>query len=137
VVGVSGERVRLERLIFADPTSTALLLAGPSALDLWPGARRVGTEPGEMQAEVSLPDGQVHALRIRALPPARTPTSYVTRFGVTIEGETSVGQLTLSYAGTVTCAQLDVEVPLAGLRAHAEQFLVNLARTAEQRSDAA
>lgn len=147
-------RTRVTRRIAADPTSTALLLAGPSALELWPGVRRVGRGGGAVEAELASPrpqDGGATAATVRALPPRRTPTAYVTRFtwdGPDLPG--TVGQLTLAYAPsghgtpvthavlTLDSTGLDVsrldQLALAGL---AEQFLANLARAAEGRSRAA
>ena len=73
-------RTRCSRRIAADPTSTALLLAGPSAMELWPGVRRVAAVEGGMVVETRLPARPHAAATVRALPPHRTPTSYVTRF---------------------------------------------------------
>jgi hypothetical protein len=150
-------RTRVTRRIHADPTSTALLLAGPTALDLWPGVRRVGTSDGRVLVEAELALSRSEAERcptpaaVRALPPHRTPTAYVTRFTWTGPelGETS-GQLTLAYAPTgygtpVTHAVLtldstgldDSRLDQLGLAVMAEGFLANLARAAESRSRAA
>jgi hypothetical protein len=145
------------RRITADPTSTALLLAGPAALDLWPGVRRVGEQGGRLLVEAQVPlqrDGsepRPTAAAVRALPPRRTPTAYVTRFawdGPELPGTT--GQLTLAYAPTaagspVTHAVLTLDssglegtcVDRLALATMAEGFLANLARAAESRSRAA
>jgi hypothetical protein len=150
-------RTRVTRRIHADPTSTALLLAGPSALDLWPGVRRVGEADGRVlvEAEVALSRSESERrpvpATVRALPPRRTPTAYVTRFawdGPELPGTT--GQLTLAYAPTgegtpVTHAVLtldstglhDSRVDQLALATMAEGFLANLARAAEARSRAA
>jgi hypothetical protein len=150
-------RTRVTRRIQADPTSTALLLAGPSALDLWPGLRRVGEAGGRLLVEVELQvarsegERRPTAATVRALPPRRTPTAYVTRFewdGPELPGTT--GQLTLAYAPTgdgtpVTHAVMTLDstgldgsdVDQLALATLAEGFLANLAHAAEARSRAA
>lgn len=150
-------RTRAARQIDADPTSTALLLAGPTALDLWPGVRRVGEAGGRVLVEARLrdvsrtPDDPVTtAATVRALPPKRTPTSYITKFAWTGPSlPVTTGELVLSYApgsnGPATMAVLvldSVDVQVSALREHDLQemsagFLDNLARAAEDRSRAA
>ena len=147
-------RTRVTRRIDADPTSTALLLAGPTAVDLWPGARRTGEDAGRVLVELEAREGEVDGLRVavRALPPLRTPTAYVTRFGWEGEQVPPVrARLTLAYAPTgtgtpATHAALELEVGdddgqagQAGqaLADMAEGFLANLARAAETRNRAA
>jgi len=115
---VSSTRTRAERQIAADPTSTALLLAGPSALELWPGVRCLGEVGGRVLVEVdaAVPEatpgteassgtevtpvtGPVTAASVTAQPPLRTPTAFVTRFawtGPDLPG--TDGVLTLTYA---------------------------------------
>ena len=150
-------RLHLSRRIDADPTSTALLLAGPTALELWPGVRRVGEVAGRALVETELPvaAGQGSPLptaaSVTARPPRRTPTAFVTRFSWTgPDLPEASGVLTLTYApgaqGTPsTAASLDLDVEgLEGSRldrlaltAMAEGFLANLARAAEERRRAA
>lgn len=147
-------RTRVVRRISAEPTSTALLLAGPAALELWPGVRRLGEVGGRVLVEAALGGGGADVLTaasVRAHPPRRTPTSFVTRFTWTGPGlPVTHGTLTLTYApgadGTPTThaaltldsTGLDVSrVDAAGLVAMAEGFLDNLARAAESRSRAA
>ncbi|HVM27338.1 MAG TPA: hypothetical protein VM433_06665 [Mycobacteriales bacterium] len=151
-----GVRTRVSRRIDADPSSTALLLAGPPAVDLWPGARRVGEADGGVlvearpPAEPQLVDAEPARVSVRALPPRRTPTSYVTRFEWSGDDLPPVsGRLTLAYAPTgdgasVTHAVLELE-PVTGdapysrraLTTMGEGFLGNLARAAENRNRAA
>lgn len=145
-------RVRVTRTIDADPTSTALLLAGPTAMDLWPGLRRVGEAEGRILVQAELNRGELLTFgAVRALPPHRTPTAYVTRFETTgPDLPQAVGTLTLGYSGAAggtptTAAAFEVDV--VGLSAtglsepclHAlvSGFLSNLAEAAESRSDAA
>lgn len=146
------ERVttRSTRRIAADPTSTALLLTGPAALELWPGVTRVGDAGGLALVEADLPGERRTAATVSVLPPRRTPTSYVTRFrwsGHDLPGTT--GELRLSYApGRVvpsTFAELVLdsegvatsELDAPALQALATGFLENLSRAAEARSRAA
>ena len=154
-------RVTVRRRISADPTSTALLLAAPSACELWPGVHRVGEVPEGLLVETVLPgppdvpDRTTTAI-VRALPPRRTPVTFVSHFEVTGTGlpETS-GRLHLSYTdcsdSTCTLAELTLQcappaegVALLGwshattlFERMADGFLDNLAVAAEQRSHAA
>jgi hypothetical protein len=152
-------RTRVTRRIHADPTSTALLLAGPAALDLWPGVRRLGESGGRVLVEASLEPAALASelgprpttASVRALPPRRTPTAYVTRFSWDgPELPVTSGQLTLAYAPTgdgtpVTHAVMTLDsdrlqgtrVDQLALATMAEAFLANLARAAEARSRAA
>lgn len=149
--------LRVSRRICADPTSTALLLAGPTALELWPGVRRVGEVGGRVLVEAELEtarhegERQPTAASVRALPPQRTPTSFVTRFAWSGPGlPVTEGTLTLAYApgadgAPSTHAALTLDstglaesrVDAGTLTAMAEGFLANLARAAESRSRAA
>lgn len=143
-------RTRVTRTIGADPTSTALLLAGPTAVDLWPGVRRVGEVGGRVLVEAELARSAATAATVRALPPQRTPTSYVTRFAFAGPSLPATdGELTLAYAAgagrPATSAVLTLDstgfdgsaLDERDLSTMAEQFLDNLARAAEDRSRAA
>ena len=104
-----------------------------------------------MLVAVPAPDGEGGEVRlaVRALPPLRTPTAYVTRFAW--EGDEvppATARLTLAYLPTgtgtpATHAALEIDVdddaPYGGpaLTAMAEGFLANLARAAEMRNRAA
>jgi hypothetical protein len=142
-------RTRITRRISADPTSTALLLAGPAAVELWPGLRRVGESAGRVDVEAEL-DGVPMSATVRARPPKRTPTSYVTQFDFVGSGvPRTAGQLTMAYApgssGPATLAVLTLERdadPVGAidgvlLERMAARFLDNLAHAAEDRSRAA
>ena len=145
-------RTRVARQIDADPTSTALLLAGPTALDLWPGLRRVGEAGGRLlvEAELAGVPPLPAAATVRAEPPRRTPTAYVTTFAWTGPGlPVTRGELVLHYApgalrpGTTAQLTLDSEgVEASRVTAHdleqmAMAFLANLAAAAEARCHAA
>jgi hypothetical protein len=148
--------ISVDRAIAADPTGTALLLAGPTALDLWPGVTRVGGVPGRMLVDADVPALASRSARVcvRAEPPRRLPTSYVTRFAFDGGGlPATEGAVTLSYdaapgarAATRAVLTLTFEAPEGGaehvrvtaaFRAMADGFLANLAAAAEQRSSAA
>ena len=105
---------------------------------------------GRVLVEADLATGTATAAMVRARPPKRTPTAYVTTFDVVgDEVPATSGELTLAYApgshGPATLAALTLEVdgPVdPALRPDvidrmAEQFLANLARAAEDRSYAA
>lgn len=146
----TANRTHVTRRIAADPTSTALLLAGATALELWPGLRRVAEVSGRVVVETDIRDA-ARAASVRALPPQRTPTSYLTRFEWAGPGlPATTGELTLSYApadegGVATTAELvltgsgfegtvlDAEL----LEQMARGFLDNLAEAAELRNRAA
>lgn len=149
-------RTRVTRQIDADPTSTALLLAGPTALDLWPGLRRIGEAGGRLLVEAELfsararPERVSTAATVRALPPRRTPTSYITTFSWSGPGlPVTRGELVLHYApgavrpGTTAQLTLDSEdldassLSAADLTGMARAFLDNLAGAAEARVAAA
>jgi hypothetical protein len=144
-------RTRVTRRIAADPTSTALLLAGPTAFELWPGVRRVADVGGRVVVETELPALRTAAASVRALPPRRTPTAYVSRFEWVGPGlPETTAELTLAYApgadgelGTHAALVLDSHsfdphvLDTRALTAMAEGFLANLARAAEGRSHAA
>jgi hypothetical protein len=144
-------RTRVTRRIAADPTSTALLLAGPAAFELWPGVRRVADVNGRVVVETELTAGRAVAASVRALPPRRTPTSYVSRFEWAGPGlPQTTAELTLGY-GPSAAGELGTHAALVldsaglersaldqqALEAMARAFLGNLARAAELRAHAA
>lgn len=144
-------RTRVTQRIAADPTSTALLLAAPTALELWPGVRRIADIGGRVVVETHLTPERAAAASVRALPPQRTPTSYVTRFEWAGPGlPATSGELTLGYAptpdgevGTHAVLILDSRgfegsvLDERALTAMASGFLANLGRAAELRAHAA
>ena len=146
-------RTLVARRIAADPTSTALLLAGPTALELWPGLRRVAEVSGRVVVEADIRHA-ARAASVRALPPQRTPTSYLTRFEWAGPGlPATSGELTLTYApardGEDGEVRTSAELVLTSsgfegtvldadtLTDMAEGFLANLAEAAELRNRAA
>lgn len=144
-------RIRVGCRIAADPTSTALLLAGPAAVDLWPGVRRVGAVDGRFLVEAELPaQRRPTAATVLVEPPRRTPTAFVTRFEwVGPSLPRTNGELTLAYANgddaPATAAELVLRtddmaaavLSTSELQALGDAFLDNLRELAESRSDAA
>ncbi|MGB8651695.1 MAG: hypothetical protein WCD35_13660 [Mycobacteriales bacterium] len=144
-------RMRVTKRIAADPTSTALLLAGPTAFELWPGVRRVGAASGRVVVEADIRPDREAAASVRALPPRRTPTSYVSRFEWAGPGlPATTAELTLGYTPCVegeVCTRAELVLLSSGfegsalaedeLEEMARGFLANLARAAELRSRAA
>ncbi len=137
-------RIEAHQRIVADPASTALLLAGPTALELWPGVRRVGEVGGRVLVEMTGPAPT--AASVTARPPRRTPTAFVTRFAWTgPDLPVTEGVLTLTYApgdsSPTTRASLVLDsdgleasrLDERALVSMAEQFLANLAQAAEAR----
>ncbi len=144
-------RICVTQRIAADPTSTALLLAGPTAFELWPGVRRVADVSGRVVVETLVAPERAVAASVRALPPKRTPTSYLSRFEWTGPGLPATdGELTLAYGPSVdgeitTLATLVLDseelegaaLDASALGCMARGFLANLAEAAELRSRAA
>ena len=143
-------RTRVTRRIAADPTSTALLLAGPTALELWPGVRRVAEVAGRIVVETELTPDRPVAASVTAQPPRRTLTAFVTTFawaGPSLPDTRA--ELVLGYAptsageiGTHAALVLDSsfdgsDVDERRLAQMARGFLDNLATAAESRSRAA
>jgi hypothetical protein len=143
-------RTKVSRRIAADPTSTALLLAGPTALELWPGLRRVAEVSGRVVVEADI-QNTARAASVWALPPQRTPTSYLTRFEWAGPGlPATTGELTLEYAPAdggeiATTAELvltssgfeGTDLDESTLEDMARGFLANLGHAAEVRNRAA
>lgn len=78
--------VTATRIVPADPASTALLLAGPSAVEFWPGISHVDGVLSPLSASAALAGDDHRRLVIRSEPPRRTATSYVTTFSVDADG---------------------------------------------------
>lgn len=115
-------RLHATRRIDADPTSTALLLAGPDALELW-AASTVAVEP-----------------------PHRTPTGFVAHFswtGPELPPASGVLRLTPApgaHSTPSTSADISVvvpEPPVAVPPAVLDDFLRALADAAQRRRQAA
>jgi hypothetical protein len=145
-------RLETTRRIAADPTSAALLLAGPSAVELWPGATLERTGPDDQLRVMTelpaafLPVSGRAAVLVRALSPQRTPTAFLLRFSFGAAGFPGVrGELALEYAvpgasdasdeprpATDALLRLDVDDPAgADLVVPLDRFLSGLQTLAE------
>ena len=112
--------VTATRTIPSDPASTALLLSGPSALGFWPGVQHVDGLLSPLSAQAAIA-GSARRLVVRAEPPRRTPTAYVTSFRVEAEGLPSAsGELRITRHGWVgdvpTDASPDPTAAVASVR---------------------
>lgn len=115
--------VTATRTIPADPASTALLLAGPSALEFWPGITRVDGLVSPVSAEAVLAGSSNRRLVVRADPPQRTPTAYVTAFRVEADGLPSAsGCLRVTRQGWVGDPSGEVDDGLLGRPSASVQF---------------
>lgn len=131
--------LRLERRVTADPTSTALRLSAPTAVELWPGVRRIGEIDGRLLVEAQAPVGTAE-VTVRAWAPRRTPVAFVIRFSLAPSAGEPVphveGTLVLRYdTAQSTRAELALELDagpelLEWVRAQAQLFLDNLAAAA-------
>jgi len=154
--------VTATRIVPADPASTALLLAGPAALDFWPGVIRVQGVTSPVQVHASLAGDEARRIIIRSQPPRRTPTAYVTEFSADPDGlPTATCRLRVTRQGWLSDLGSDLAAgfdPAAGvtavrfelhtdidydalleqeIAAAAERFLDNIAAFAESRAGAA
>jgi hypothetical protein len=155
-------QINVVRRIAADPTSAVLLLAAPAAAELWPGVALESVQPGDhIRLQVTLPPEAAELVGIsrpitavvRAEPPQRTPTAFVTRFSFNAPSvPATAGTLTLTYtpaeddetSATIARVVFDVAAEpfatpafLTALEQLARTFLDNLAAAAENRSRAA
>ena len=78
--------VTATRTVPIDPASTALLLAGPSAIEFWPGVTRVDGVLSPLSAFAELAGDSQRRLVVCAQPPRRTATAYITAFSVDADG---------------------------------------------------
>lgn len=108
------------RVVNADPASVALLLAGPTAYELWPAD-----------------DGD----EVRVTPPLRSGLDFASSFTVVADGvAVGGGRLVVSSTGRAGAAELRLVVSAAtdpAVIAKAERYLDRLVRAAESRSSAA
>lgn len=130
-------RLTMERIIAADPLSTALLLTATPALEMWPGLELTGRRGPAVLARVDHA-GELTPVEVVALPPRRTTAAFVTDFRIRGgQFAQTTGSLRLSSAPGGTRATLSLDTPARALEAPARRFLARLARTAERRSSAA
>ncbi len=131
--------VEAERRIAADPGSVALLLTGPAAGQLWPGAVRVQAAPARLQLRTRVPGrGKVDA-EVTVGAPRTMPTSYRAEFRVDSDQLPPIrGRLDLSYDTSLAPARTraSLEFDYGGdhpdrLRRLAQAYLDNIAQAAE------
>lgn len=127
--------VTARRTIAADPTSTALLLASPSAAEIFPEATVEETDDG-VEVAFQVPGVAVRSAEqaagtaqapvavrrtLRMRPPHRTPTAYVLHGELHDEGRPTIeGVLTLEYAQD----ERGVDQPRSATAATLETFFV-------------
>ncbi len=106
--------VTATRIVPADPASTALLLAGPSALEFWPGLSRESGLLSPVSGRADLAGDPHRRIVIRSHPPRRTPTAYVTDFLVDADGLPSAsGTLRIARQGWVSDGEPGADEPAA------------------------
>ena len=131
----------VRRCIATDPSSTALMLAGPGAFELWPGIEAVGETEGHLHLAVPGVGDEV-PVDVELLAPSRTATGFVLRFVGEGNDRAVPGELRLRAASDAdfrTEAELRLGYPEDGpaadeLRRMAERFVTNLMSAAEARS---
>lgn len=139
------------RQIAAHPSSVALLLAVPAAVDLWPAAKQVAAETDIPSASrrvtmaARLPDGQPLFLTLDVGRPERSGDGFLTGFSFAGPGVPhTFGEIRVSPA--VGGSQVSVVLHWKGgidrlvrtdLEAQADGFLAALVEAAERRSLAA
>lgn len=132
-------RIELSRPIQADPSSVALVLAGPAARELWPARsdRLIGAVAPQRPA-----------LSVAVDPPRRTGVGFTARVRVHAgDGLAGTGRLTIvptserAGAEPAGCeVRLDLEAGEEAadrLRRDAARYLDNLAQLSRERSSAA
>jgi len=139
-------RIDVARRIPADPTSVALLLASPTAAELFPGARSSHLRPDGVAVVVAdLPGRGRTTVEVRTGPLRRMPTSYVVDFALEGDLAPTHGWLTIGYAPSGSAAKVTrasvvivaaEHCPEDLLRVLAVFFLSGLAALAEARSAA-
>ena len=128
-------RVEVRRSVAADPSSVALVLAGPAARELW---------PPRSDRVVGVVEPQQPRLTVTVDPPSRSGVGFAARIDVHA-GDATVGSGRLSIAPSsgepLRCEvrlALEVEPACAArLKRDAERYLDNLAELSRERSSAA
>ena len=131
-------RIKVRRAVAADPSSVALVLAGPAARELW---------PPRSDRVVGVVEPQQPRLAVTVDPPARAGVGFAA--GIEVHaGDTTIGTGRLVIgpgAGEPGHPQqcevrltLEVQAPaLSRLRRDAERYLANVADLSRERSSAA
>ena len=127
--------VEVRRAVAADPSSVALVLAGPAARELW---------PPRSDRVVGVVEPQQPRLAVTVDPPARAGVGFAARIEVHA-GDVTVGAGRLSIVpgpgDLLHCEvrlSLEVEAEAAArLRRDADRYLANVAELSRERSSAA
>src|SRR3954470_17700581 len=110
--------VTATRVVPGDAASTALLLAGPSALEFWPGITRIDGLASPISVCASLAGERERRVVVWSQPPKRTATAYVFTFSVDADGLPSAsGVLRVTrqdWVGTPTVPEQKTETETAG-----------------------
>ena len=128
-------RIEVSRSVAADPSSVALVLAGPAARELW---------PPRSDRVVGVVEPQRPRLAVTVDPPTRTGVGFAARIEVH-SGDSTVGSGRLTIVpgrgdppGCDVHLALDVdEESAAKLHHDAERYLANVADLSRERSSAA
>jgi hypothetical protein len=126
-------QIEVSRSVAADPSSVALVLAGPAARELW---------PPRSDRPVGVVEPQQPRLAVNVAPPARVGVGFAAHVQVHAADTTvGTGRLTIAPVAGVGCEialALEVSDPVAGrLRRDAARYLHNVAELSLQRSSAA
>ncbi len=137
---ISVSTVTAEQIIAADPASVALLLNGPAAGELWPGAVRVHGSLVNLVVRTEVPGrGDVEA-HVTVTPLRTMPTSYGADFTIASDQLPPIrGRLRLDYEtagltspGTRATLRFDYSGAFPDrLRVLALAYLANVAAAAE------
>jgi len=128
-------RIEVSRAVVADPSSVALVLAGPAARELW---------PPRSDRIVGVVTAQEPGLAVAVDPPARTGVGSAARVQVQAGDATvATGRLTILPAraeapGCEVLISLEASDDAADrLRRDATRYLTNVAELSRERSSAA
>ena len=128
-------RIEVSRAVVADPSSVALVLAGPAARELW---------PPRSDRIVGVVTAQGPGLAVAVDPPARTGVGFAARVQVQAGDATvATGRLTILPAhaeapGCEVLISLEARDEVADrLRRDATRYLTNVAELSRERSSAA
>lgn len=129
--------IEATRSVLADPSSVALVLAGPAARELWPGP---GDAPMSDRPVALVAAGP--ATTVTVDPPRRTGVGFVARMLVRAGQRTvAAGRLSIRRAAGGGC-EISLVLTASGDRDHnlrrdVDRYLDNLVRLSLERSSAA
>ena len=127
--------IEVSRSVAADPSSVALVLAGPAARELW---------PPRCDRVIGVVEPQQPRLSVTVDPPARAGVGFAARIEVRAgdatvgSGRLTIGPGSSEPAGCEVHLSLEVEAASASrLRRDADRYLGNVADLSRERSSAA